>query len=397
LGQVIWSVDTAFQPQDLLIGDDDRLYVSGANAQNVGTLVALKTHSGESDLFIPNMPGGDFTEMLLQNSVIIHSSGNTVSAIPLPLGFAINYSKQAPWPVRQHDNHRTSSKQAENRVNTAPTANAGPDQSVAEDCSNSATVVLDASASQDAEGDTLSFVWTGSFGSLSGPIQTVQLPRGTYTVTLEVTDGRGGRSLHTAIITVAPNPNRAPLANAGPDQTVTADYSGFASVNLNGTGSSDPDGDILTYLWEGSFGSPTTASTSVTLPVGTHTVTLTARDRCGLVHTDTVVITVMRAPNRLPVANAGPDQSVNANSSGDAVVTLDGSRSSDPDNDPLTFSWERRGVIATAQIATVTLPVGVHTITLRVTDDRGGSSVDTVIVDVKPARATPPPRGGPPR
>ena len=39
--------------------------------------------------------------------------------------------------------------------------------------------------------------------------------------------------------------NNAPIANAGNDQSVT----GGDTVNLNGSASSDPDGDTLTFLW----------------------------------------------------------------------------------------------------------------------------------------------------
>lgn len=49
-------------------------------------------------------------------------------------------------------------------------------------------------------------------------------------------------------------PNQPPIANAGADQTVDATSPAGALVMLNGTGSSDPDGDSLTFSWIGPFG-----------------------------------------------------------------------------------------------------------------------------------------------
>ena len=96
--------------------------------------------------------------------------------------------------------------------------------------------------------------------------------------------------------------------------------------------------------------------------------------------------------NRPPVANAGSDQSVtDANGNGSESVTLNGSASSDPDGDALTYAWsEGSNSLATGAQPPVTLSVGVHTITLRVTDTKGASATDTVKVTVnEPASGTP--------
>jgi len=86
--------------------------------------------------------------------------------------------------------------------------------------------------------------------------------------------------------------------------------------------------------------------------------------------------------NTPPAANAGPDQLVAANASCLATVTLDGSVSSDPDGDPLTYTWTGTFGIASGVTPTVALPAGVHVVTLTISDGRGGSSSDTVTITV---------------
>lgn len=88
--------------------------------------------------------------------------------------------------------------------------------------------------------------------------------------------------------------NQSPIADAGADQTVTdTDDNGSESVTLNGTGSSDPDGTIASYVWtEGGTQIATGSNPSVTLAVGAHTITLTVTDDQGATATDDVVVTV---------------------------------------------------------------------------------------------------------
>ncbi|MDB4285659.1 6-bladed beta-propeller, partial [bacterium] len=87
--------------------------------------------------------------------------------------------------------------------------------------------------------------------------------------------------------------NSPPVADAGPDQTVECAYSSGSNVTLDGSLSSDPDGDTLTYDWTGAFGSITGVSPLVTLPYGSNIVTLTVTDPSAESSTDTVGITVL--------------------------------------------------------------------------------------------------------
>lgn len=103
---------------------------------------------------------------------------------------------------------------------------------------------------------------------------------------LETTESFGGEA--PAPIEPIEPANQDPVANAGSDQTVEA-TGPTTSVTLDGSGSTDPDGDILTYKWTNGS---TDASTTVNLGVGTHTFTLTVTDEQGASDSDDVVITI---------------------------------------------------------------------------------------------------------
>lgn len=144
-----------------------------------------------------------------------------------------------------------------------------------------------------------------------------------------------------------PPENQAPTASAGANQTVEQGV----LVTLNGSASSDPDGDALTYEWT------QTGGTAVTLAGGnTVTATFTAPSVAGaltfqltvsdgeLQDSSSVTITVLEdgeqpPVNQAPDANAGPNQTVDHG----ALVTLNGSASSDPDGDALTYQWIQTG------------------------------------------------------
>lgn len=139
--------------------------------------------------------------------------------------------------------------------------------------------------------------------------------------------------------------NTRPVADAGPDQVGTE----LVQVNLDGSGSSDADGDTLTYLWEfesmpagslATLSDPTAVDPTFTPDVvGDYVLKLTADD--GFADgpdSDTMTVTAEAAGTLPPVADAGPDQNVVFSPPG-VTVNLDGTGSSDPDGDPLTYDW----------------------------------------------------------
>jgi len=90
---------------------------------------------------------------------------------------------------------------------------------------------------------------------------------------------------------------QSPVANAGPDQTVSdADGDGVETVTLDGSTSYDPDGTIDSYEWkEGTDSLGTEVSIAKDFAVGVHIVTLTVTDNEGLTDIDEIIITVTEA------------------------------------------------------------------------------------------------------
>ena len=235
-----------------------------------------------------------------------------------------------------------------NNSNSAPVASAGSVQTVVE----GELTTLNGSGTTDDEPGTLVYSWSQTGGlavSLSdaGAIMpTFTAPaigfdsNPVLTFELLVTDEDNETSTATVMVNVS-NDNMAPIANAGPAQSVPEGV----LVTLNGNGSTDPDlaqDDALSFAWNRISGDAAfelenadTATPSFTAPsVGpaglSATFELTVTDRGQLVDTDQTVVNVVNE-NQPPVADAGPDQGV----MGGATVQLDGSASQDPDG-PLT-------------------------------------------------------------
>ena len=135
--------------------------------------------------------------------------------------------------------------------NVQPVANAGVDQSVV----TGNLVTLNGTASTDANTlDVISYTWAFTsvpFGSTAtlADSQTVSptfLPNidGAYVITLQVNDGSVD-SVVDSVTVIASQNNTVPVADAGGDRSVSTG----SVVNLNGSGSTDADGDPLTYSW----------------------------------------------------------------------------------------------------------------------------------------------------
>jgi K319-like protein/beta-propeller repeat-containing protein/HYR domain-containing protein len=180
------------------------------------------------------------------------------------------------------------------------------------------------------------------------------------------------------------------VSDAGPDQTVDEGV----TVNLDGTGSS-PDPNTLNFAWSQTDGpavaltGATTATPSFTAPevtplevTQTLTFQLIVDDGTNFSDPDTVTIIVNHV-NKPPVADAGADQIVEQQGPTGSNVTLSGSGSSDPDSDPLTFTWTGPFGTTTGETPTVLIPAGINIVTLIVNDSTVDSAPDTVQITVQ--------------
>lgn len=184
--------------------------------------------------------------------------------------------------------------------NQLPTANAGPDQTVVDaDDSGDEVVALDGTGSFDPDGTVTAYEWRiDGIVVATGATPDLALDVGVHSIDLLVIDNEGDVDGDTVQITVEGPPNQLPSADAGPDQSVVdEDDSGSETVTLDGSGSFDLDGPIVSYEWR-SGGSLIAGgvSPSVGFAVGVHIVELTVADVDGATATDLVQITVEAAP-----------------------------------------------------------------------------------------------------
>ncbi|ACU61176.1 PKD domain-containing protein [Chitinophaga pinensis] len=285
--------------------------------------------------------------------------------------------------------------------NKAPVANAGSAVTITLPTS---TVTLDGKASSDADGSIAKYAWKKVSGPNGGAITTpaavkttiTGLTAGTYVYALTVTDNDGASATANVTITVkaAPAANKKPIANAGPDVTITLPEN---SALLDGSLSMDPDGKIAKYEWYkisgpngGTIKVKDAAITNAQLLIeGTYLLALQVTDNSGATDIDTMKLVVKAAPpavNAPPVARAGNDITVRlpVNS-----VILNGAASSDPDGIVTNYQWLKISgkdvhfSNATGIINVVSgLTPGTYVIELQVTDNKNAKASDRLTITV---------------
>jgi PKD repeat protein len=269
--------------------------------------------------------------------------------------YDLDESKSYCFVVRAFDTEGFESENSDENClessvisNQSPVADAGPDQIVNE----GQTVMLNGSNSTDPDDDIVSYHWTQigepalnlSDPDAEQPIFTApEVGFGGTALTFELTviDLNGNQAKDVCIVNVTWQ-NEPPTANAGADQTVDEGV----MVTLDGSSSLDIDDGISTYVWT-QIGVPTvTLSDPTTLmstfiapdvsPEGvSFTFHLTVTDAGGLQHTDACIVNITWQ-NEPPTAVVAPDY---LERTGETLVTLDGSASTDPDDGIASYLW----------------------------------------------------------
>jgi len=273
-----------------------------------------------------------------------------------------------------------------------PVANPGPNQSVAV----GAHVVVDGSGSTNPSGNgSLTYFWTfvsrppgttarltSTYGVQSG--FTVDVV-GTYILSLTVSNGVAS---NTADVTISTS-SVPPVANAGPNQFVNIG----STVQLDGSGSTDLNGKLLSYHWTMISLPPNSAATlsdpnavkptfTADLP-GTYQVQLVVNDGYNNSAPSTVAITTN--PPTVPMAFAGQNRSVPNNT----LVTLAGVGVA-PQGNPLVYTWTllSEPAASTSQISNPSIPQptllvnapGMYVAQLVVSDGTETSAPSTVTI-----------------
>ena len=252
----------------------------------------------------------------------------------------------------------------------------GPDRAIAV----GEVATLTAAGSVDPDGEILSYRWMFGDGAMAeGPdVQYAWTRPGVFAVVLTATDNSGTPS---AQVDVSFNVvvSAAPVAEAGPDQAVTASV-----VSFDGGGSTDPDGSIIRWEWEfgdGQTDSGRNVDHAFAAP-GTYEVKLTVTDNSGAplnLDDDRMFVTI----NATPVADAGQDLIAAPGQS----VTLDGTGSIDPDGAILEALWtfpDGKSQTGERIEASFDTP-GLYRIALEVRDDfatGSASDFDEVLIRV---------------
>ena len=279
-------------------------------------------------------------------------------------------------------------------ANSRPTANAGGNQNI-----TSNTTVLDGSASSDNVHISY-YEWK----QISGPnTAIIDLPgndvahvygltTGTYRFQLRTTDNGWLSDSTTIDVVVNSGTNKAPIAIAGPKQTITLPTS---TITLDGSKSVDPDGVISKYSWKMVSGPTTPTIANLTASVttvssfiaGTFIFQLTVTDNLGATGTALDTIVVNSLANQPPSANAGTDMVITLPTN---AAILDGSASQDPNGNIAGYAWAQlsgpststvtNGNTSTASVSNMV--AGVYLFRLTVTDNGGLTDTDSVKITV---------------
>ncbi len=161
-------------------------------------------------------------------------------------------------------------------------------------------VILTATATPSTVGGEIrSYLWTEG-DAILGREKSIKrkFSPGVHEITIEVTDDQGRTASGMVKVTVEPLQVRVLTVDAGPDLTVVE---GTSLTLTAAATTSEPGAAIIAYLWsEDGIVLGSTQSIAVTLKEGAHQITVTATESTGQKASDTLIVNVLPAPQRLP-------------------------------------------------------------------------------------------------
>ena len=246
-------------------------------------------------------------------------------------------------------------------------------------------VSFDASASTDVDGQIVSYSWDFGDGTQATGVTATHTyaAAGNYTAQLIVTDDSTASDTFTVAIAVNAL-NVAPVASFIATPTEGAPP---LLVSFDANGSTDIDGQIVSYDWDfgdGTQGMGVTAA-HVYNAVGTYTAQLIVTDDSAASDTFTVAINVIVNQSPTAVFAATP-----TTGTAPLLVNVDASASTDIDGTILSYAWDfGDGTLATGVTANHTYALaGNYTVQLIITDDGGALDTATAVITVTPPVGT---------
>jgi PKD repeat protein len=272
--------------------------------------------------------------------------------------------------------------------------------------------VVDSTAYEITQADgTRAYAWDGNNDGTSDGVTTTPTDYnhtysspGTYTVILRVRDDDGAEAQTSLVVTVGPA-NQPPTAQFSWSGSQAATPHAGTAVSFDGSQSRDSDGRIATYAWDwtsdGTYDSTgTNYVVSHVFPTpGSYRVTLRVTDDDGVIATTSQTLTIAPA-NVVPTAKytwrgVAADGAQTASPRVGDTIWFEASASTDPDGLIMTYAWDwtNDGTYdstgTSSGASRVFSAAGSYRVTLRVTDDDGGTATTSQVITIAPANIWP--------
>lgn len=397
-------------------------YRSGSSVKVAGTadsqsqLLIYQANNASNPAITPDIQGGEGFRML--QSLVVDSSGDddptvgqflfTLTNPDLTLGDTLSAIKTLNHSSSAFSNNIVIADKEAPSI-TAASSPASPQPGTLVNLTSTTT-------DSDSTAPQLTYSWTQTAGpsvalssqtaaNITFTVPTITVPT-SFTFTIRVTDETSLSDTATVTVNALPPTatNRSPIANAGVDQTVASS----SQTQLNGSASSDPDGDIVTYRWTQATSDSyhvTLSSTANSRPqfispaiselqTDLH-FTLQVTDTHGSQNSDDVIIHVTRTKTA-PIAvlsvrsgttfPAGTEITLDGSSSTfDSTTTIRQFRFRHVPNNSSDIPLTINQTSTSASLARVTLPSTIsatrdYRFELIINDGTADSSADTVVI-----------------